>query len=91
MSLKWRCHPQKKGYLPDFRYYDADNDSWYFSFVPAQGWLLFYFRPPALSSGRYGWGSLVNAFPEAEKKSGEWRIRVKDVGQAMILADYIDQ
>ena len=91
-SAIWRCHPQMKGHLPDFRYYEASaGGSWYFSFVPAQKWLLFYFRPPSITSGKYSVDDLAKSVAvEVEEKSGEWRVRVHNERQAINLADYID-
>ena len=89
-SPSWNCHPQWKGYLPDFRLHEIGSNEQFFSFVPAQKWLLFYFRKPSISSGLYSWSILSDAFPDAEKKAGEWRVRVRTLTEANLLIGILE-
>jgi hypothetical protein len=88
-SAYWKCHPQWKGYLPDFRFHKVASNEQFFSFVPAKKWLLFYFRKPAIASGSYSWKKLSDSFPDAEQKSGEWRVRVRSLTDAHLLTRII--
>jgi len=84
----FQCHTQLKGHdgpLHDFRFLDGDSQP--FSFITNQSkGLLFYFRPPAVRSGRYTLEALRNVLSSAaENPSGEWTVRITTVDEAKDL------
>jgi hypothetical protein len=88
-----RCHAQLKGPtgpLHDFRFLDS-GDQQPFSFITNQNkGLLFYFRTPAVRSGRYSLETLKASFESAAENSrGEWTVRIEDVEQARRLWRYL--
>jgi len=89
-SCDWDCVALMKGYMPTFRFLERGTDKRFFAFVPAKKWLLFYVRKPAINSGRYEWAELVAAFPDAEKKNGEWRIRLRSLSEAHLVTTFIE-
>jgi hypothetical protein len=88
-SFAWNCVALMKGYMPVFRFLERKTDKRFFAFIPAQRWLLFYIRKPAINSGKYSWDDVVEAFPDAEQKSGEWRVRVRSLAEAHLLTQTI--
>lgn len=83
------CHAQLKGHegpLHDFRFIDAGFEQ-PFSFITNQSkGLLFYFRGPAIRSGRYDFEQLRNEFGSAAENSrAEWTVRVDTVEEASRL------
>jgi hypothetical protein len=88
-SFAWNCAALMKGYMPVFRFHERKTDKRFFAFIPAQKWLLFYFRKPAIASGNYSWEAVVDVFPDAEKKSDEWRVRVRSLTEAHLLTRLI--
>lgn len=77
VSRDFRCHAQLKGEVRDFRFF-ASNDELLFAMIPNKHWLLFYFRKPAIASGKFNVRSLQNAFDVVqENASGEWTIRIR--------------
>lgn len=67
----YQCHAQQKGEVPDFRFMKGEEQP--FAFIPNKRWILFYFRAPAIRSGKYGLASLQQQFDSATENSrGEW-------------------
>jgi hypothetical protein len=82
-SLK--CHPQHKGVVRDVRFMDERNEQ-PFSFIPNKTWLLFYFRAPAVRSGKYSFQALSGAFDSAaENDSGEWTVKLRCIADIQRL------
>ena len=74
------CHPQQKGVVSDFRFMDPSSNEQPFALIPNKRWLLFYFRAPAVRSGRYTFSDLKAAFDSAsENARGEWTIKVRSI------------
>lgn len=79
----------RKGVIRDCRYLDQTGAQ-PFSFTTNKKWLLFYFRPPAIRSGRYSSARLADTFESfSENPSGEWTVRIRDVAEAEELARYL--
>lgn len=82
-SLK--CHPQHKGVVRDVRLMDERNEQ-LFSFIPNKTWLLFYFRAPAVRSGKYSFNALSCAFDSAaENNSDEWTVKLRCIADVQRL------
>lgn len=85
---EYNCHPQfkgKNGPIRDFRFINAEGKL-PFAFIVNQQWLLFYFRKPAISSGRYDLETIKAAFPSvATNEGGEWTIKIRSVHDAKVL------
>ena len=83
------CEVYWKGEVRDVRLI-AENGEQPYSFITNRKWLLFYFRRPAIESGRFQRKDLSGVFDSfAENASGEWTIRVENVVHAERLADYL--
>jgi hypothetical protein len=83
------CHAQFKGVVRDFRFY-SDSGEQPFSFIINRRWLLFYFRPPSVRSGRYDPEALKNLFPSMNiNRRGEWTVRVASLQDAMRLVSFL--
>jgi hypothetical protein len=75
----YTCHPGLHGVYRDFRFCDEAGEQ-PFAFGIAQKWLLFYFRLPAIRSGRYKFEQLKSGFPSANQvNSGEWTVKLNDI------------
>lgn len=78
-----------KGAVRDFRLHDASG-SQLFSLIVNRDSLLFYFRPPAVRSGRFSLRDLERSFEEVrENNSGEWTVRITNLESARRLWAYI--
>lgn len=82
------CHAQLKGGegpVHDFRFIEGDSQP--FSFITNRRMgLLFYFRLPAVRSGRYNFEALRNEFGSVEQNPrGEWTVRINTVDEARRL------
>jgi hypothetical protein len=89
---RYKCHPGKHGDVKDFRFKDAANRR-PFDFIVNKGSLLFYFRRPAIESGRYSIEQLKAAgfTPEEEDNSlGEWRVRLDSIADVKRLWPILD-
>ena len=87
----FRCHPQWKGKVRDFRFIENATNAMPFAFIPTKNWLLFYFRAPAIRSGKYSWEKLTRAFTTtAENNSGEWTVSLHDVNDVQRLFDLLN-
>lgn len=79
------CYPGLHGVYRDFRFFDQHEEH-PFAFGIAQKWLLFYFRLPAIRSGRYKLQDLEASFPSAQQvNSGEWTVKLRDVDDVRLL------
>ena len=88
-SQQYACCPGSHGYIKDVRY--MVGDAWYFSFVPNQQWLLFYFRKPCLGVPKYSRANIMQHFPAAKETSGgEFTVRVASLQDALRVARYIE-
>lgn len=77
----YQCHPGLHGDYRDFRFFDQHAQP--FAFGIAQRWLLFYFRLPAIRSGRYKFQDLETSFPSAKQvNSGEWTVKLRNIDDA---------
>jgi hypothetical protein len=84
----FQCHAQlkgRKGPLRDFRFIEGSSQP--FSFITNQRkGLLFYFRPPAVRSGRYTFEVLrAELGSVSQNPSGEWTARINTVDDARRL------
>ena len=83
------CRIQRKGEIRDFRFYERGGEQ-PFSFITNQQWLLFYFQPPAIRSGRYSKERLLELFDSfKENPDGEWTVKIRSVGDADCVAKYL--
>ena len=81
----YRCYPQKKGEVRDFRYI-TDNDEQPFAFILNHAWLLFYFRAPAIRSGRYSFTTVQGEFGSAkELEREEWTVQLRSIADVQRL------
>jgi hypothetical protein len=79
------CHGQMKGAVRDFRFFNRSGEQW-FSFIVNSSWLLFYFRLPAVRSGKYALASIRAAFDSASQNTrGEWTVRLQNAGEVQRL------
>lgn len=75
----FHCHPGLHGDYRDFRFLDQHEEQ-PFAFGIARRWLLFYFRPPAIRSGRYRFQDLEACFPTANQVNSEvWTVRLSNI------------
>jgi len=82
---EFRCHAELKGEVRDFRFFNHSNEQC-FAFIPNKHWLLFYFRLPAVRSGRYSLQVLQAAFDSAsENNRGEWTVRLRSISDVQRL------
>jgi hypothetical protein len=73
------CFPKVKGVVNDFRFF-SKADQQIFSFIVNKGSLLFYFRKPAVRSGRYEFESVARMFASASiTKAGEWTVPLQSI------------
>ncbi len=86
------CHPQQKGAhgpIRDFRFLDQSSAQ-AFSFITNRNSLLFYFRKPAVTSGRYTIESLRQASPKANINTrGEWTVPLETIEDVRRLWNYL--
>ena len=62
-----------------------------FSFIPNKQWLLFYFRAPAVRSGRYCLKDLQQQFDSASKNTcGQWTVKLRSISDAKRLWQFLD-
>lgn len=88
-SKTYVCRPQVKGVVRDFRFYEQSGRQ-PFAFIVNKQSLLFYFRSPAVRSGRFNLPELQALFESAsENNSGEWTVRLATLGDAQRLWHYI--
>lgn len=89
-SREYVCFPKQKGVVRDFRYVDSAKRQ-HFAFIPNAGWLLFYFRLPAIRTGRYSITELQAAFGSVgTNKAGEWTVKIANIADADRLWKIID-
>lgn len=83
-----QCHAQLKGHrgpLHDFRFMEGSSQPFSFSINRSKG-LLFYFRRPAVRSGRYAFEAVKSELGAvAENQRGEWKVRINTVDDAKRL------
>lgn len=81
----YTCHPGRHGAYRGFQFFDQHEEQ-PFEFGIAQRWLLFYFRLPAIRSGRYKLLELEAVFSSAKQvNSGEWTVKLKDIDDVHLL------
>jgi hypothetical protein len=84
------CFPSGHGDVPDYRFYRVK--SWDFAFIPAQSWLLFYFRKPCQTIAKYEPVLVTRAIPGAAiNPKGEVTVRVDSLALAETIARYIER
>ena len=87
---RFQCYGELKGAIRDFRFLDGDGQQ-LFSFIVNRESLLFYFRAPAVSSGRFALNDLRVLFPTASVNNiGEWTVRIKMIAEAKALWSYLN-
>lgn len=85
----FKCYPEFKSFIRDFRFY-AESGEQPFAFIVNQASLLFYFRAPAVRSGRYSLSDLKQLNESsAENSSGEWTVRLVNIGDVQRLWNYL--
>jgi hypothetical protein len=86
---EWQCHPEQKGAVRDVRFFAPDGRQ-HFAFIVNIESLLFYFRKPAVQSGKYDFRSLQERFDGAgQNNSGEWTVRLRGPDDVNRLAEYM--
>lgn len=84
-----RCHAALKGEIRDVRFHDLVGNQPFSCIVNRQS-LLFYFRPPAVRSGRFALADLQALFDEVnQNNAGEWTVRVSGLEDARKLWRYL--
>ncbi len=79
-----------EGPLHDFRFIDGASEQPFLFITNQSKGLLFYFRAPAVRSGRYGFEELRNMFSfAAEKSREEWAVRINTVEEARRLWTFL--
>lgn len=74
--------PTGHGYIARELRFEA-NGKWLYSAVLNKGWVLWYFRKPALREGLVETTSTRNQFPDAEEtKRGDIKLRVRSAEEA---------
>jgi hypothetical protein len=87
---RFNARLQFNGEVRDFRFMDEHGEQ-PFSFITNQRWLLFYFRPPAIRSGRYSFQALKQVVDSAgENPAGEWTVKVRSLDDALRLVRLLD-
>lgn len=90
VDRKFRCYPEFKGVIRDFRFFEKSGEQ-PFAFIVNQASLLFYFRAPAVRSGRFSLLDLKQLNKSStENPSGEWTLRIVDLGDALRLWNYLN-
>jgi len=88
---RFQCHGTTKGVVRDFRYYDASGKQPY-AFIVNRESLLFYFRTPAVESGKHDFRELQALFTEVnQNNSGEWTVRIADLAGALKLSEFLQR
>jgi hypothetical protein len=86
---EYTCQIQWKGKVRDFRYLTGDRQQ-PFSFITNTRWLLFYFRVPAIRSGKYSSAELSDLFASFhENRAGEWTIKLETIADVKRLAIFL--
>jgi glutathione S-transferase len=87
----WKTKLYTEGVLTDFQF--RYKGEWWCSFDVRNHHLTFWFRPPAVKSGRWGFWKVQKFFNasdhELRKKDGEWILRVHNLEEAQNLAGII--
>mgnify|MGYP003643106959 CR=1 FL=1 len=88
-SKKLSCYPAWKGYLRDFRFCNSEGQMLY-AFVTNQKWLLFYFSAAVLRNNSTLSARIRKKFPDyLERKSGEYKVKIRTVEDVKILLELI--
>lgn len=91
-TQNYNCQIQWKGEngpIKDFRFYDQAGDQ-RFSFITNKGWLLFYFRLPAVRSGEYEADQLGTLFKTFNVNTrGEWTVKLTNIRDVRNLSKVI--
>ena len=88
---RFQCHGTVKGVIRDFRYFDASRLQRY-AFIVNRESLLFYFRSPAVKSGKHDFAEIQALFTDvSENNSGEWTVCIQDLAEAQKLSDLLQK
>ena len=88
-STEYVCFPQRKGVIRDFRFIDGEKRQ-LFAFIPNARWLLFYFRLPAIRTGRYSMAELQATFGSVgTNNAGDWTVKIANFADAHRLWNII--
>ena len=82
-------YPQVEGFLPDVRFYTADESTQPFALIPNMESLLFYIRKPAVDSGLYSLTAIQDFFDEVIDNGAEWTVRIIDTDAALSIVNLI--
>lgn len=84
-SRAYKCHPQRKGSVRDFRFVDRCDEQ-VFALIVNRNSLLFYFRRSAVRSDQYDFETIKLTFPDCKKNvRGEWTVRISNLQDASKL------
>lgn len=84
-----QCYGEVKGAVRDFRFLDPAGQQM-FSFIVNRESLLFYFRSPAVTSGRYALTELRALFQTVSvNNAGEWTVRIQKSAEAREIWSYL--
>ena len=87
---KFQCYPKLKGKVRAFRFF-AEDEKQPFAFIVNKKSLLFYFRLPAVRSGRYVFESVKSGLPLVRmNESGEWTVKLRTIEDAQKLCELLD-
>jgi hypothetical protein len=76
------------GVIKDIRFLLSERN--YFALTVNDGWLLWYFRRPAISDGLVDTQDVKARFPTAQEKSNsEWAVRIHSFNEATDVANYV--
>ena len=82
---KHKCYPRQKGEVRDVRF-EGEMEEVPFAFIVNKESLLFYFRLPAVRSGRYSIDKLEVAFDFVNQNpAGEWTVRLRSIADVKRL------
>lgn len=81
--------PASHGFIKKELRFERD-DAWLFSAVLNQGWILWYFRRPAIRLGLVSTEATLARFPESNLSTrGEIKLRIRNPGEAEDVAQWI--
>ena len=83
------CYPERKGAVRDVRFVNEGGEQ-PFSFIPNKRWILFYFRLPAIRSGKFLFRELSATFDSAaQNKTGEWSVKLRSIDDVQQLLGFL--
>lgn len=89
-TRKFDCSCQWKGQVREFSF--ERNGQMPYAFITNQHWLLFYFRDPAVRSGRHSPTQLARDFCDFNNnpnQGNEWTIKIRSICDVQRLQTHI--